>query len=233
MARTENAASTTATPPRPRRGRESKTRKLERALELIEHLHAAYPDAKCALAHENAYQLLAATILSAQCTDERVNQVTPALFARFPTPADLAGARQEEVEALIHSTGFYRNKAKSLIGMATALVEEHGGEVPDSMEALVRLPGVGRKTANVVLSNIFGKAEGVVVDTHVKRLAARLALTRESDPEKVERDLMALLPREHWGAVEHLLIHHGRAVCKAPRPRCGACVIAALCPSAG
>jgi len=216
----------------PARVRESREAKRARALEVIGRLREAYPDAKCALDHENAYQLLAATILSAQCTDERVNQVTPSLFARYPTPEDLAGAKQEELESIIRSTGFYRNKAKSLIGMATAVVERHGGEVPAEMEALTRLPGVGRKTANVVLSNAFGKAEGVVVDTHVKRLSGRLGFTRETDPEKVERDLMALFPRELWGDLEHLLIFHGRAVCKAPRPRCGGCTVADLCPSA-
>jgi len=222
-----------AVPPRARapRGRESLARKRERALEVVERLQAEYPDARCELNHENAYQLLVATILSAQCTDARVNLVTPALFARYPTPEDLAGARQEELEELIHSTGFYRNKARSLLGMAAALVERHGGEVPQTMAELVELPGVGRKTANVVLSNAFGKAEGIVVDTHVKRLAGRLGFTAETDPERVERELMGLFPREHWGALEHLLIFHGRKVCKAPKPRCGDCVVADLCPS--
>ncbi|HEX7052201.1 MAG TPA: endonuclease III [Longimicrobiales bacterium] len=210
--------------------RESKAARRERARAVIERLGEAYPDATCALHHENAFQLLVATILSAQCTDARVNQVTPALFARYGTAEELAGARQEELEALIRSTGFYRNKTKSLLGMAAALVERHGGEVPAEMEALVKLPGVGRKTANVVLSNAFGKAEGVVVDTHVKRLAGRLGFTRETDPVRIERDLMDVFPREHWGDVEHLLIFHGRAVCKAQRPRCGECVVAELCP---
>lgn len=217
---------------KPARIRESKAAKQERALEIIRRLHVEYPDADCALDHENAYELLAATILSAQCTDERVNMVTPALFERYPEPVDLAGARQEDVEELVRSTGFFRNKARSLIGMATVLVEEHGGEVPDTMKALVRLPGVGRKTANVVLSNAFGKAEGVVVDTHVKRLTGRLALTRNTDPVKIEKDLMQVFPYEHWGDVEHLLIFHGRAVCKAQRPRCESCVLRELCPSA-
>jgi len=203
-----------------------------RAREIIRRLREEYPDARCSLNFENPFQLLVATILSAQCTDERVNQVTPALFARYPTPEDLAGARQEELEELIHSTGFYRNKAKSLLGMAARLVEEHGGRVPDEMEALVRLPGVGRKTANVVLGNAFGKAEGVVVDTHVKRLAGRLGLSRASDPDRIEQDLMELVPREDWTDLAHLFIYHGRAVCKAPRPRCEACRLAELCPSA-
>ena len=162
-----------------------------------------------------------------------MNQVTPALFARYPTPEDMAAAKLEDLEELVRSTGFFRSKAKSLLGMAHALVERHGGEVPDEMDALVKLPGVGRKTANVVLSNAFGKSEGVVVDTHVKRLAGRLALTRNTDPVKVEEDLMALLPRERWGDVEHLLIWHGRKVCDARRPRCEACVVAELCPSNG
>jgi endonuclease-3 len=218
---------------KPRRGgRESQAAKLARSLEVIARLGEEYPDAHCELVHENAFQLLVATILSAQCTDARVNMVTPALFARFPTAEDLAGARQEEVEELIRSTGFFRNKARSLLGMAAALVERHGGEVPAEMEALVALPGVGRKTANVVLSNAFGKAEGVVVDTHVGRIVRRLRWTKQTDPVRVERDLMKLIPREHWGSLEHLLIFHGRAVCKAPRARCGECVVADLCPSA-
>lgn len=217
----------------PRRGRESVAAKRERAAEIVRRLRVDYPDAKCSLDHRSAYELLTATILSAQCTDERVNQVTPALFARYPTVEDLAGARQEEVEELIKSTGFYRNKAKSLIGMATAVVEKHGGRIPDDMDALVKLPGVGRKTANVVLGNAFGKAEGVVVDTHVKRLSGRLGLTRQQDPDKIEQDLMKLVRREDWTDLSHLLIYHGRAVCKAPKPRCDACSLADLCPSAG
>lgn len=215
-----------------RRGRESIAAKKARAAEIVRRLRAEYPDARCSLDHENAYQLLVATILSAQCTDERVNQVTPALFARYPTAEDLAAARQEELEELIRSTGFYRSKAKSLLGMANALVERHGGQVPDTMDALVELPGVGRKTANVVLGNAFGKAEGVVVDTHVTRLSNRLGLTRHKDPVKIEADLMELVPREDWTDLAHLFIYHGRAVCKAPKPRCGACVVADLCPSA-
>lgn len=217
----------------PARIRESKAARRERAVEVLDWLGREYPDAECALDHRNAFELLAATILSAQCTDERVNQVTPALFARYPTPEDMAAAKLEDLEELVRSTGFFRSKAKSLLGMAHALVERHGGEVPDEMDALVKLPGVGRKTANVVLSNAFGKSEGVVVDTHVKRLAGRLALTRNTDPVKVEEDLMALLPRERWGDVEHLLIWHGRKVCDARRPRCEACVVAELCPSNG
>jgi endonuclease III len=212
--------------------RESKAARRARAAEIVARLRRAYPGARCSLDHVDAFQLLAATILSAQCTDERVNQVTPALFARYPDAESLAGARREELEALIRSTGFFRSKAKSLQGMAEALAERHGGAVPAEMDALVALPGVGRKTANVVLGNAFGMAEGVVVDTHVKRLSGRLGLTRETDPVKIERDLMALLPREDWTDVAHLFIDHGRAVCRAPTPRCGECVLAELCPSA-
>ncbi|HEU5358649.1 MAG TPA: endonuclease III [Gemmatimonadales bacterium] len=195
-------------------------------------LHRAYPDAHCALDHRNAYQLLAATILSAQCTDVRVNLVTPELFRAYPTPSALAGARQDDVERLIRSTGFFRNKAKNLIAMAQALVAEHGGRVPRTMAELHALPGVGRKTANVVLGNAFAINDGVVVDTHVGRLARLLGLTRHADPVKVERDLMDHFPRAQWTLLSHLLISHGRAVCIARRPRCGECVLAAICPSA-
>lgn len=215
----------------PARIRESKAKKRERALEIIQRLRAEYPDAECGLHHENAYELLAATILSAQCTDARVNMVTPTLFERYPEPADLAAARQEDVEEIVRSTGFFRNKARSLIGMANVLIDEHDGQVPDSLDALVELPGVGRKTANVVLSNAFGKAEGVVVDTHIGRLSGRLALTTYTDAVRIERDLMELLPRDEWGEVEHLFIDHGRAVCNARKPRCGACVLSDICPS--
>ncbi len=205
----------------------------ERAPEILARLRNAYPDARCALDHRDAFELLCATILSAQCTDARVNLVTPILFQRFPTPAALAAARREDVEDIIRSTGFFRNKAKSLIGMAQALVAEHGGDVPRSMEALRVLPGVGRKTANVVLGNAFGMNEGITVDTHVARVSYRLGLTRHTDPVKIERDLMPLVPREDWALVSHLLIFHGRQVCSARRPRCAECVLADLCPSAG
>jgi len=211
--------------------RESKAARTARAAEILTRLKAEYPDAHCELDHENAYQLLAATILSAQCTDARVNLVTPALFRRYPDPAALAAASPADVEELIRSTGFFRNKAKSLIGMAQALVADHGGEVPRTMEALRPIPGVGRKTANVILGNAFGINEGITVDTHVKRLAGLLRLTRESDPEKVERDLMPLFPQEDWALLSHLLIWHGRRTCIANRPRCGECVVAELCPS--
>ena len=202
-----------------------------RARAALRRLKRAYPDAHCALDHRNAYQLLVATILSAQCTDARVNLVTPALFRRWPDAHALAGARQGEVESVIRSTGFFRNKAKNLIAMAQALVAEHGGRVPDTMAALHRLPGVGRKTANVVLGNAFGKNEGVTVDTHVTRLARLLKLTRHTDAVKIEHDLMELIPRADWTLVSHLLIAHGRAVCIANRPRCGECVLAGICPS--
>jgi endonuclease-3 len=200
---------------------------------LLEGLRAAYPDAECALRHRDAFQLLASTILSAQCTDARVNMVTPDLFRRWPGPAALAGASQAEVEGVVRSTGFFRNKAKSLRGMAAALRDRHGGEVPRTMDELTALPGVARKTANVVLGTAFGIADGVVVDTHVGRIARRLGLTREEDPVKVERDLMAALPREEWVMFSHRLIHHGRRVCTARAPRCGECPVATLCPSRG
>jgi endonuclease-3 len=202
-----------------------------RAPEILTRLRAAYPDARCALDYRDAYELLAATILSAQCTDARVNLVTPVLFAKYPTPDGLARARPSEVEKIIQSTGFFRNKTRSLIGMAQALVAEHGGDVPRTMEQLRGLPGVGRKTANVVLGNAFGINEGVTVDTHVTRVSQRLGLTREDDPVKIERDLMPLFPREHWGLVSHLLIFHGRQICVARRPRCGECVLSDICPS--
>jgi endonuclease III len=212
-------------------GRETVAAKRERTAEIVRRLRGEYPDAHCSLTHGNPYELLTATILSAQCTDERVNMVTPALFRAYPAPSDLADARQEDVEELIRSTGFFRSKAKSLLGMAAGLVERHGGEVPRDMAELVALPGVGRKTANVVLGNAFGMSEGVVVDTHVKRLSGRLGLTRHTEPEKIEPDLMKLVAREDWTDLSHLFIYHGRAVCKAPTPRCELCVLADICPS--
>jgi endonuclease-3 len=202
------------------------------AAEIMSLLKEAYPDARCALDYRNAYELLCATILSAQCTDVRVNQVTPALFARYPTPFELARARPADVEEIVKPTGFFRNKTKSLIGMAQAVVADHGGEIPRTMEELRALPGVGRKTANVVLSNAFGTNEGVTVDTHVTRLSRLLGLTRETDAVKIEEDLMTLFPKEDWGLLSHLLIFHGRQVCIARRPRCGECVLARHCPSA-
>ena len=198
---------------------------------VLARLLAEYPDAHCALDFTNAYELLAATILSAQCTDKRVNMVTPALFARYPDAEALSAAKQEDVEGIIRSTGFFRSKAKSLVGMATGLVARHGGIVPAAMDALVTLPGVGRKTANVILGNAFGRNDGIVVDTHVTRVSNRLGLTSESDAVKIERDLMPLFPQERWTMLSHLFIEHGRQVCVARAPRCAACVLADVCPS--
>lgn len=207
------------------------SKRTARALEILERLKRAHPDAHCELDHETPLQLLVATILSAQCTDKRVNMVTPGVFKTFPTAASLADAEPAKMQNAIRSTGFFNNKTKSLIGLGKALVERHGGEVPDSMDALVRLPGVGRKTANVVLGNAFHKDEGVVVDTHVGRVSSRLRLTRETDPVKIERDLMLLFPREEWTLLAHLLIFHGRRVCHARVPNCEACVLNDICPS--
>jgi endonuclease III len=203
----------------------------ERAPEIYRRLSQEYPDAKCALDHRNPYELIVATILSAQCTDKRVNMVTPALFAKYPDPQSMSVANPEELQEMIKSTGFFRNKTKSLLGMSSAVIERHGGNIPRTMEELVKLPGVGRKTANVVLGNAFGVDEGVVVDTHVSRLSQRLALSRETDPVKIEQDLMALFPREQWTMLSHLLISHGREICDARRPLCEKCVVNDLCPS--
>jgi endonuclease-3 len=192
-----------------------------------------YPDAECALRHDNPFQLIVATILSAQCTDARVNQVTPRLFARYPDARTLAAADPAELEQLIRSTGFYRAKARSLLGMAQALVERHGGEVPADLEALTALPGVGRKTAHVVLGVAFGVPSGIVVDTHVKRVAYRLGLTDSTDPERIEHDLTQIIPRREWINLGHRLIQHGRTVCIARRPRCEACALAGFCPKRG
>ena len=202
-----------------------------RAQAVYAALEAEYPAAKCELDHQNAYELLVATILSAQCTDKRVNLVTPGLFARYPDARALAEADRGDLEALIRSTGFFRAKAKSLVGAASAIVDRHGGDVPAQMEALVKLPGVGRKTANVVLGNAFGINSGIVVDTHVARLSTRLGVTRATDPVRIERDLMPLFPQESWAMLAHLLIWHGRRVCDAKKPRCEACTVAGLCPS--
>jgi endonuclease-3 len=204
----------------------------QHASDVFEQLFALYPDAHCELDYQNAYQLLVATILSAQCTDQRVNMVTPTLFTRYANPAALAAARQEDVEEIIRSTGFFRNKARNLIGMAGGVMDRHGGNIPASMDDLVQLPGVGRKTANVVLGNACGINEGVVVDTHVQRLANRLGLTSESDPVKIEQDLMKLYDRDRWTLLSHLLIWHGRRVCYARKPRCADCTINTICPSA-
>lgn len=206
--------------------------KKQRALEILIRLKRLYPEAPCTLNYETPVQLLVATILSAQCTDERVNQVTPALFAQFPDAAALAGADLEELENLVRSTGFYRNKAKNIQAACRLIVEKFGGQVPKRMELLLELPGVARKTANVVLAHGYDIHQGVTVDTHVKRLSYRLGLTEETDPVRVERDLMRLLPQPEWENWSIRLVYHGRAVCKARKPECYACVLADLCPSA-
>jgi endonuclease-3 len=205
--------------------------KTQRAPEIRRRLEKAYPDAHCALDFTNPFELTVATILSAQCTDKRVNMVTPTLFAKYPNAAALAAATHEAVEEIIKSTGFFRSKAKSLIGMATAVDERHGGEIPREMDDLVKLPGVGRKTANVVLGNAFDINAGVVVDTHVTRVSQRLALTRQTDPVKIEQDLIKLFPREGWTMLSHLFIEHGRQVCDARKPKCEVCPLSDLCPS--
>ncbi len=214
------------------RRKESLKMRRERALALKPILADRYPDLTVSLDWTTPLELLVATILSAQCTDVRVNQVTPALFRRYPTADDYANADREELEELIHSTGFYRNKAKNIQGMAQMVVAEHGDSVPDTMDQLTALPGVARKTANVVLSNAFGRYEGVVVDTHVKRVAGRLGLTAETDPVKVERDLMEVLSPEDWHPFPWRMTLHGRQRCYARKPDCAGCELRDLCPSA-
>jgi len=204
-----------------------------RAEKIIRKLRRTYPEARCALDHRSPLQLLVATILSAQCTDARVNLVTPALFAQYRTAADFAAAPAGELEGLIRSTGFFRNKARSIRACCRALADQYGGRVPDTLDALVRLDGVGRKTANVVLGVAYGRAEGVVVDTHVARLSRRLGLTRQRTPEKIEAALMAIVPRRDWIDFSHLLIWHGRKRCTARRPDCLECEVADLCPKIG
>jgi endonuclease-3 len=203
-----------------------------RARRIVRGLAKQYADARCALDHETPLQLLVATILSAQCTDARVNLVTPALFARYRTAEDFATADRKELESLIQSTGFFRNKARNIIGCCQALVDEHGGAVPDTMESLFKLPGVGRKTANVILGNAFG-TPGITVDTHVGRLSRRMGLTRHTDAVKVEHDLMELIPREDWTMFSHRMIFHGRQVCHARKPNCEDCALRKLCPRVG
>ena len=202
-----------------------------RVRKIIARLKKEYPDATCALHHGSALELAVATILSAQCTDARVNMVTPHLFAKYRTARDYAAADAAVLEKEIQSTGFFRNKTKSIIGMAQALVERHGGEVPQTMEELTALPGIGRKTANVILGTWFRKNEGVVVDTHVQRLTGLLGLTKQTDPVKIEQELMATVPREDWTWFSHTLILHGRGICIARRPKCAECVLNRLCPS--
>ena len=229
-------------PPKPKAAPEKPTKaarqsplpkrtKYLRATQIYERLQAAYPDAKCALDHQNPLQLLIATILSAQSTDKMVNQITPALFKRCKTAKDFAEIDTAELEKMIHSSGFFRNKAKSIKGAARLIFDEFGGQVPSTMENLLKLPGVARKTANVVLGVAFGIADGVVVDTHVQRLSRRLDFSKEERPDKIEQDLMQLFPRERWIHLAHLLIHHGRAKCMAVRPKCAECPIEDLCYS--
>jgi endonuclease-3 len=216
----------------PRPGRPS-TRLKRHADLLVQSLIELYPSPFCALNHRNPYELLVATILSAQCTDARVNLVTPALFERYPNPASLAAAALEDVETLIHSTGFFRAKAKNLVAMAGQLVDRHGGEVPADLDALTLLPGVGRKTAHVVLGTGFGIASGIVVDTHVKRLSYRLGLTLTEDPELIESELSAIIPRDEWINFSHRLIQHGRTICDARKPLCESCTLRDFCPMKG
>jgi endonuclease III len=230
MAKTGGASKT-----RPKRrtpARPSLAPPAERIGDIVGRLQRRYPEARCSLDHGDPLQLLVATILSAQCTDVRVNLVTKDLFRKYHAAGDYAAADPAVFEGEIRSTGFFRNKTKSVIGMAQALVERFDGAVPDTMDALTSLPGVGRKTANVVLGNAFGKDEGIVVDTHVARISGLLGLTKQTDPEKIEQDLMRVVPKRRWTLLPHLLIHHGRAVCVARRPRCDACPLADLCPSA-
>jgi endonuclease-3 len=212
--------------------RESRRAKRERTIEILSRLKTAYPNTRLALDFRTPLELLVATILAAQCTDKKINEVTPELFRRLPTASDLGEASLELLEELVKSTGFFRNKAKAVKALGQALVADHGGQVPETMEELTALPGVGRKTANVVLGNAFGKPEGVATDTHVQRLSKRLGLTAETEPEKIERDLGELVPREDWTRAAHLLQDHGRAICQAKKPMCGQCGVNEICPSA-
>ena len=225
-------AQKSASPSKSKRGRESKRALRARVEQIIALLRTTYPEAECALVHHNAWELLVSTILSAQCTDKRVNMVTPALFARFPTVEAFAAASREDLETAIRSTGFFRNKAKNIQGAAHVMLEKFGGAVPKTMAELLELPGVARKTANVVLGVAFQVADGIVVDTHVSRLSQRMKLTREKDPTKIERDLMQVVPQADWIDIGHLLIHHGRALCTARKPACSECPLQDLCPSA-
>ncbi|HTC92254.1 MAG TPA: endonuclease III [Terriglobales bacterium] len=204
----------------------------ERVAEILKRLDAQYPKVTCALHHKSAWELLVATILSAQCTDVRVNIVTPGLFQKYPTPQAFAALKPEQLEPDIRSTGFFRNKSKSLVGAAQRIISEFGGQVPDDMEKLLSVPGVARKTANVVLGTWFKKAEGVVVDTHVHRISRRLELTRNDDPKSIEQDLMRVIPREKWIDFSHQIIHHGRALCIARKPKCAECPLENICHAA-
>ena len=218
-----------ASPRTTRPGRESRELLRARAAKILDLLEEAHPEATCALHHRNPFELVTAVILSAQCTDERVNMVTPALFRRYPGPESLARARMEDVEEIIRSTGFFRAKAKSIVGCARALAAEHGGQVPRTLEAMVKLPGVGRKTANVVLGHAYDVAFGVAVDTHVLRVSNRLGIAKGDDPIAVEQQLMAIIPEKRWTRTTDLLIFHGRKICIARRPLCGTCPVFALC----
>ena len=206
--------------------------KKKRIMEIIKRLEREYDRPGTALKFNNPFELLVAVVLSAQCTDDRVNKITPTLFKRFPGPREMAEAGLEEVEELVRSCSFFRNKAKNIHAAARMIVERFGGKVPDNMEDLIKLPGVARKTANVVLYNAFGKNEGIAVDTHVKRLVKRLGICQEKNPVKIEKELMEIVPREYWGPVTYLLIEHGRRVCKAKNPDCAHCVLRDICPSA-
>ena len=210
--------------------RESKAKKQERLGEIIRLLKRYYPDAHCALNYETPEQLLYATILSAQCTDERVNMVTPVLFEKYPTPFELSQAKVEDIEEIVKSTGFFRNKAKNLVAASVDLVEKHGGHLPKTMDEVTSLAGAGRKTANVVLGNAFNIASGVVVDTHVRRLSNRLGLVKQENPVIIERELNDLVPKKHWVMFSHWLIYHGRQVCKARKPKCDTCFLEDICP---
>lgn len=224
-------AATEPVSPKKRPGKTKKPLAPERIAAILDALHKTYPDAVCALNHRSAWELTIATILSAQCTDVRVNLATPALFAAFPTPMAMASASLPQLEELIRTTGFYRNKAKSIQGAARCVVEEYGNKVPQTMEELLKLPGVARKTANVVLGSWFEIAVGIVVDTHVLRISRRLELTTETTPEKVERDLMKIIPQDHWIDYSHEIIFHGRQICIARNPRCADCTLETLCNS--
>jgi endonuclease-3 len=206
-------------------------RDKQRIARILAALDELYPEATCALHHRNAWELLAATILSAQCTDKRVNEVTPELFRKYPTIAAFAAASQEELARDIRSTGFFNNKAKSIIGAARKILADFGGQVPRTMEEMLTIPGVARKTANVVLGTAYGIPSGIVVDTHVQRVARRLGLTRETDPVKIEQDLIKLIPKEKWIVFSHQMIHHGRNLCQARKPRCAACPLNPICPA--
>jgi endonuclease-3 len=207
---------------------ESAKRRIAKIIRILER---EYPGNHTMLAFETPVQILVATILSAQCTDERVNKLTPALFRKYPTVEAFAAAEQSELEQAVRPTGFFRNKARNIIGAARKIVSDFGGRIPDTMAELITLPGVARKTANIVLSSVFGKAEGIAVDVHVKRLSGRLGLSRQTDPEKIERDLLSLVPKMSWIDFNYLLVNHGRAVCQARKPKCGVCGICRLCPS--